>query len=150
LTGLTDDALSGPELAAYSLVVEEGDMVRFSTMLGYKQPWFVDPRGARHTRFGGVIGSPTYLIVMRALEHEAMRRAGIGAPAANGVDGGSHWVFFEPIRPGDTIFAVATVAGVEQRNTSRGRTLFQRLEIAFTNQFGAKVATQHDTRIYFP
>jgi acyl dehydratase len=137
--------MTGP----YILRAEVGDLIRFATMLGYTQPWYVDEAAARRSRFGGIIAVPTYLIVMRNLEHQAFAKTGVQPPSDKGVDGGSAWTYFEPIRAGDSITAVAKITGFDERETRLGRTVFQRIDSEYRNQFGQLVARQHDTRIYY-
>jgi acyl dehydratase len=139
----------GKETAPYQLRVEAQDLVRFATMLGYTDAFYVDERQARHSAFGSLIAVPTYLIVMRRLEHAAFADIGIGPPLPNGVDGGSSWHYFEPIRPGDVISGRAKVTGLKERQTTVGETLFQTIEINYVNHFDELVVSQHDTRIFY-
>jgi acyl dehydratase len=134
---------------AYVHRAELGDLIRFATMLGYTQPWYVDEIMARRSRFGGIVAVPTYLIVMRRLEHRAFADIGIEPPRVNGVDGGSSWAYAELIRAGDVITATASVTGVDERETRLGPTIFQRIESTYQNQFSQLVARQRDTRIYY-
>jgi hypothetical protein len=139
----------GLETAPYKMRAEADDMVRFARMLGYTEPWYVDEVEARRSRFGGIIAAPTYLIVMRRLEHEAFASLNVGPPLPKGVDGGSAWQYFHAIRAGDVVTATARVAGFKQRPTALGETLFQTIEIDYRNQFGQLAVSQLDTRIYY-
>ena len=139
----------GCETTPYRLRVEVDDLVRFASMLGYTQPWYVDEINARRSRFGGVIAVPTFLIVMRQLEHQAFAEIGVYPASPKGVDGWSAWSYFEPIRAGDVIAAIAKVAGFEERDTKLGPTIFQTIESEYRNQFGQLTVRQRDTRIYY-
>jgi hypothetical protein len=139
----------GLETAPYKMRADVEDMVRFARTLGYTQPWYVDELEARRSRFGGVIAAPTYLIVMRRLEHEAFAAINVAPPLPKGVDGGSAWRYFDAIRAGDVVTATARVASFKQRQTALGETLFQTIEVDYRNQFGELTVSQRDTRIYY-
>jgi acyl dehydratase len=152
VTTITDAmrAQIGLETAPYSMRIEAGDLVRFASMIGAGDPWLVDEEAARATRYGGLIAAPTYLIVMRQLETQALAELGIEIPYVNGVDGGSDWEYLQPVRPGDTITATARLDDYYERETSFGATLFQVFEMTYKNQHGHIVMRQRDTRIFYP
>lgn len=151
--GETDDEsifrLAGVESEPYSMDIEKGDVLRFAGAVGYSEPWYIDEELARETPVGGVIASPTYLIVMRGMEHEALIAAGVDMLHRRGVDGGSEWEYLEPIRVGDRIVAVATVKGFQKKQTSLGEAIFQTIVITYRNQFDKTVVKQIDTRVYY-
>jgi hypothetical protein len=134
----------GSETAPYSLVIEAGDLARFAEMIEADVVGAGSPAGP-----GGSVAAPTYLIVMRQLETRALAALYLRIPYTNGVDGGSDWEYFEPIRPGDTIRATARLADYQERQTSFGATLFQVFEMTYRNQFDRIVVRQRDTRIFF-
>jgi acyl dehydratase len=140
----------GLETAPYSLRIEAGDLLRFAEMIEAGEPWYVDEERARDSDQGGLVAAPTYLIVMRQLETRAMAKLDLRIPYTNGVDGGSDWEYFEPVRPGDTITATARLADYQERPTSFGATLFQIFEMTYRNQAERMVVRQRDTRIWFP
>jgi acyl dehydratase len=140
--------LIGVQSAPYSFEVEKGDLLRFALATGADNPAFVDEAVARSTPNGGVVAVPTYLLVMRGLEHQALAELGWIAPP-RGVDGGSEWTYDEPIRPGDVITATATIEDLVEKHGRSGLMLFQIVKIAYHNQFGHPVVTQRDTRIYY-
>jgi acyl dehydratase len=152
MTVITDAmrAQIGLETVPYSLAIEAGDVLRFAEMIEAGEPWLVDEAAAANTRYGGLVAAPTYLIVMRQLETRALGALDIRIPFVNGVDGGSEWEYLEPVRPGDTITAVARLADYQERQTSFGETLFQIFEMEYRNQLGHVVMRQRDTRIWFP
>lgn len=143
------EAQVGSETPPYQLRVEPEDLVRFAKMLGYSEPWYVNERLARRSSFGGLIAVPTYLIVMRELEHAAFASVGIYPALPKGVDGGSTWRYFEPVRAGDVITAKAKVGGFTERHTALGETLFETIYVEYRNQFGDVAVSQTDTRIYY-
>jgi hypothetical protein len=139
----------GRATGPYRLRIETGDLIRFASMLGYTQSKYIDEIAAGQSVTGCVIAVPTYLIVMRNLEHQAFAKIGVQPPYEKGVDGGSAWTYFDPIRAGDLITAVAKIAGFDERETKLGPTLFQTIESEYRNQQGKLVARQRDTRIYY-
>jgi acyl dehydratase len=142
--------LIGFETEAYHLEVEKGDLVRFARATGTTDAIYLDEVTARRGRYGGLVAVPTYLLVMRQLETQALRPLYDALPFTRGVDGGSEWTYFEPIRPGDTITARARLADVYERTGRLGRMVFLVIEIRYVNQFGQLVVTQRDTRIFYP
>ena len=65
------------------------------------------------------------------------------------LDGGSAWEYFQPVRPGDRITAVARLESLTEREGRLGRMLFAVYVIEYTNQSGAPVATQRNTLIRY-
>jgi hypothetical protein len=140
----------GSESRPYSMLMEPGDMTRFSTMLRTGWPW---PRDSDQQQIGKddvIVAAPTYLIVMRPLEAAAFGELDSETSSMRGVDGGSEWSFLEPIRSGDVITGTIRVEDYMERETSLGPTLFQILDITYRNQHGRVVVRQRDTRIYYP
>ena len=152
MTVVTDAmrAQIGLETAPYSMPVESGDLIRFASMIEAGEPWLVSQETARASRYGGLVAAPTYLIVMRQLETRALAKLDIRIPYSNGVDGGSDWEYFEPIRSGDTVTATARLADYQEHLTKFGQSLFQIFEIVYRNQYGHVVMRQRDTRIFYP
>jgi acyl dehydratase len=136
----------GTESEPYTFEVEKGDVVRYAKAIGEGDPRFTDEAAARLMRYGGIVAPPTYLIVMRILEPHDVKLRG---PYARSVDGGSHWRYFEPIRPGDRLTARVKLVDLYEREGSLGPMLFVITEITYRNQFGRVVATQRDTAIRY-
>ena len=66
-----------------------------------------------------------------------------------GLDGGSDWEYFHPIRPGDRIAATAQFASFDVKQGRRGSMLFIGVAIIYRNQFNEVVATQRQNRILY-
>ena len=113
--------LIGFETEPYHHNVERGDMLRFAVASGATEPIYLDEAAARRGRWGGLVAVPTYLLVMRQLETQALEPLYAALPFARGVDGGSAWTYLEPIRPGDRITARARLADVYERDGRMGR-----------------------------
>jgi 3-hydroxybutyryl-CoA dehydratase len=150
VTPITPDLLRvvGVESAPYFLEVEKGDLLRFALATGTDNEAFLDEGASRRTPSRGLVAAPTYLLVMRGLEHRALAQLGWVAPS-KGVDGGSEWTFHEPVRPGDTITATATIEDLFHKHGRLGQMLFQIVGITYRNQLGQVVTTQRDTRIFY-
>jgi acyl dehydratase len=148
---ITDDMrqLIGQRFRPYSLEVEKGDMLRFAEAARMTSPAFTDEVTARHGRYGGLIASPTYVIVMRCLEAAAISPLLDRIPYGGVLDGGSSWTFLEPIRPGDRIEATARLTDLYERQGKLGRMLFAIIDIDYTNQLGECVVRQRDTSIWY-
>ena len=139
----------GLETAPDTLRIDAEDLLRFAEMIEAGLPWLTDEDAAANSRYGSLVAAPTYLIVMRQLETRAIAALGIAIPFVNGVDGGSDWEYFEPVRAGDVITATARLADYHERHTSFGATLFQVFEMTYRNQLGQIVVRQRDTRIFY-
>lgn len=136
----------GTESEAYTFEVEKGDVIRYAQAIGDGSPLFTDEAAARLTRHGGIVAPPTYLIVMRILEPHDVKLRG---PYTRSVDGGSHWTYLEPVRPGDRLTARVKLVDLYEREGSLGPMLFVITEITYVNQFGRVVLVQRDTAIRY-
>ena len=148
---ITDElrALIGTQFEPYVLHVERGDVMRFAQAVPMTSSMFTDELQARHTRFGGTVAPPTYLIVMRILEAKVLSTLWDRIACQANLDGGSIWTFLEPIRPGDRIEARAKLVDLYERDGRVGRMLFAIIEIDYANQFGQLVVQQRDTSIWY-
>lgn len=136
----------GTESEPYTLEVEKGDIARYAQAIGDANPIFTDEAAARLTRYGGIVAPPTYLIVMRILEPRDLKLRG---PYTRSVDGGSHWRYLEPVRPGDRLTARVKLVDLYEREGALGPMLFVITEITYVNQFGRTVLVQRDTAIRY-
>ena len=123
--------------------VESGAIIKFAKAIGDPNPLFNDMEAARKTRYGGLIAPPTFL---RSL-FPGPSRIEVRSPYPAGLDGGSEWEYFEPVRPGDSITVTTKVADISERQGRLGSMLFVIRETRYVNQFGAVVALQRSTSI---
>jgi acyl dehydratase len=70
-------------------------------------------------------------------------------PFNRALDGGSDWQYFQPLRPGDRIAAVARTTDIRERPGRLGLMIFITTEITYRNQFDQVVATQTNTSIRY-
>jgi acyl dehydratase len=127
--------------------VERGAIRRFAEAIGDPNPLFNDERAARNTRFGGMIAPPTFCRSMGA------PTPGIELPAmgkeSRGLDGGSDWEYFHPIRVGDRVSVQTRLADLRESEGRLGAMVFITMETTYTNQFGEVCATQRSTGIRY-
>ena len=126
--------------------VERGAIRRFAEAIGDPNPLFNDEQQARKTRFGGMIAPPTFC---RSLG-SPIPNVKLNMPAAfRGLDGGSDWEYFQPIRPGDRITVQSKLADLREAEGRLGPMVFIVIETSYTNQFGELCATQRSTAIRY-
>ena len=135
----------GVEGAPSVLEVEKGAIMRFAQAVEDPNPLWNDEKAARETRYGGLVAPPTFLRSVGVDRPELP----FDVPFDRLLDGGSDWEYFEPVRVGDRITAVARITDVSERSGRLGTMLLTVIEITYTNQFGQKVATQQGTTIRY-
>jgi len=127
--------------------VERGAIRRFAEAIEDRNPFFNDEAAARSTRFGGMIAPPTFC---RSLGPTMLNvKLGFGDGGFRGLDGGSDWEYFEPIRPGDRITVVAKLVDLRESQGRLGPMVFIITETSYTNQFGQVCALQRSTAIRY-
>lgn len=125
--------------------VERGAIRRFAEAIGDPSPLFNDEKGARKTRFGGMIAPPTFCRSLGA----PMVDVKLNIPQFRGLDGGSEWEYFEPIRPGDRITVQSKLADLRESEGRLGTMVFITVETSYTNQHGVVCAIQRSTGIRY-
>ena len=144
---VTDEALKqiGKTGEARTYEVERGAIRRFAEAIGDPNPIFNNEREARATRFGGMIASPTFYRLLMAPVPEVK----IDMQSSRGLDGGSEWEYFKPIRPGDRITVQTKIADLRESDGRLGPMIFTTTETTYTNQFGEVCAIQRATGIRY-
>ena len=127
------------------LEVEKGHIKGFAEAVGDPNPLWNDEAIARRSRYGGIIAPPTFLRSVRI----ARPQPPFDVPFDRLLDGGSEWEYFEPVRAGDRLTAMAEIADVSERSGRLGVMLFMVIEIKYTNQLDELVATQRNTIIRY-
>ena len=123
--------------------IEKGAIERFAAAIGDPNPLWNDETKARKGRYGGIVAPPTFL---RSVQVERPDLT-FETPYNLLLDGGSEWEFFEPVRAGDRITAVARIVDVIERSGRKGPMLIMVAETSYTNQLGELVATRRSTLI---
>ena len=132
---------SGPR----TFQVHREEILRFAQAIGDPNPLFNGAGPDHPGPAGEPIAPPTFL---RSLL-PAISPLPDGDSLARVLDGGSAWEYFQPVRPGDRITAVARLESLTEREGRLGRMLFAVYVIEYTNQSGAQVATQRNTLIRY-
>ena len=135
----------GLESQPATMEVEKGAILRFAEAIGDPNPQWNDEAAARKTRHGGIIAPPTFLRSMRGVSVQLP----FDLSFSRRLDGGSDWEYFQPVRPGDRITAVARIADLSERSGRLGLMVFMITVTTYRNQFDEVVATQTNTLIAY-
>ena len=135
----------GRESAPVTMEVEKGAIIKFAEAIGDDNPLWNDEAAARRSRYGGLTAPPTFLRSLRV----GLPELPFEIPFDRRLDGGSDWEYFQPVRPGDQIQAVARVTDLRERSGRMGPMIFMTAEITYSNQFDEIVATQAATLILY-
>jgi acyl dehydratase len=144
---VTDEARKqiGKTSEARTYDVERGAIRRFAEAIEDRNPLFNSEREARHTRFGGMIAPPTFCRSMGAPIPDIK----LDMPTFRGLDGGSEWEYFEPIRAGDRITVQSKLVDLREAAGRLGPMVFTVVETTYTNQHGEVCALQRSTGIRY-
>lgn len=135
----------GTEGAPVTMEVEKGAIKKFAEAIGDDNPLWNDEAAARRSRYGGLTAPPTFLRSLRV----GLPELSFEIPFDRRLDGGSDWEYFQPVRPGDRIQAVAKVTDLRERSGRMGLMIFMTAKITYRNQFDEIVATQTATSIQY-
>jgi acyl dehydratase len=146
---LNEEALKqvGKAGEARTYDVERGAIRRFAEAIEDRNPLFNDENAARGTRFGGLIAPPTFCRSMGSPIPD-VRISALGQ-TFRGLDGGSEWEYFKPIRPGDRITVQTRLVDLRESEGRLGPMIFITMETTYTNQFGELCVTQRSTGIRY-
>jgi acyl dehydratase len=126
--------------------VERGAIRRFAEAIGDPNPLFNDEQEARHV-FGGMVAPPTFCRTMGSpVPNVTLKNMGENF---RGLDGGSDWEYFQPIRPGDRITVQSKLVDLRESEGRLGPMIFTTIETTYTNQFGELCVTQRSTGIRY-
>ena len=143
---ITDEmrGLVGEESEPVTYDVEEGLIRQFAQAIDDDNPLWQNEPEARDTQWAGITASPTFL---RTCEPNPNREVEI--PVTRGLDAGSDWEYFVPVRPGDRITVTRRVTDFTQKEGRLGQMLLSTAEVRYVNQFGELVATQTERGISY-
>jgi len=131
-----EDYTTGEEVRAPGVTLTEADVIEFAFRYD-PQPFHIDKTAAEHSIYGGLIASgwQVAILAFRMLVQTGLfGRGSLGSPGLDAV----RWHL--PVRPGDTIYPVATVAETRASKSKPDRgvvTLIYRVD----NQAGETVMT---------
>ena len=135
----------GLEGAPVTIEVEKGAIIKFAQAIGDDNPHYNDEVAARQSRYGGLIAPPTFLRTVVSVRPPLP----FTLPFERFLDGGSEWEYFEPIRVGDRITAIAKITDIRERTGGRGVMVLVSATTSYRNQFGQVAATQTTTSIQY-
>jgi acyl dehydratase len=143
---ITDEmrGLVGEESEPVTYDIEAGLIRQFAQAIGDDNPLWQDESEARDARWAGITAPPTFL---RTCEPNPNRDVSI--PVSRGLDAGSEWEYFLPVRPGDRITVTRRVTDFTQKEGRLGQMLLSTAEVRYVNQFGKLVATQTERGISY-
>jgi acyl dehydratase len=138
------------------LAVERGAIKKFADAVGDHNLLYWDDEYARNSRYGSLIAPPGFFgwpvkwagsmplapkirdVLTTALAKEGYHRL---------LDGGIEFDFYQPVRAGDTLVAVAKIADIYERESKGGKMVFSVFETSYHNQHGALVGLARQTLI---
>ena len=127
---------SGP----YRLDVSSDDIRNHALSNGDANPLYIDPDYGASTRFGGHVGAPTYVDMVK---HYTAAAVG-GLPGIHAFHAGNDIEFFRPVRAGDVIGPTYRPSRVEDKEGKfAGRMVAVDMEIMYRNQRDQLVAIAH-------
>ena len=137
---------------AWEPYVQEIDAHRirkFVEAVGDPNPLWQDETMAKEASYGGIIAPPTFHVALDPFwrDGEPVPRWGLAAEEKTSVHGGDEVEYFRPIRPGDTITAIARIVELVERQGRQGRLLFIVREVTYENQSHEIVAKSRSSSI---
>jgi len=109
---------------------------------------FWDEDYARQTSWGGIVAPEDFNPFAWPIEGPGRLPNGVDLPEmARTFNGGSDAEYFSPVRPGDVVTAVETMADAFMRTGRSGRLLMLVSEVKWTNQRNEPVKNLRGTRV---
>ncbi len=136
----------GVEGPPVTVEIERGAIRRFAEAIGDTNPLFNSEPQARKSRFGGMIAPPTFCRSLMSPIPNVKLNLG---ETFRGLDGGSEWEYFHPVRPGDRITVRTKLADLRESEGRLGPMVFIVMETSYTNQLGEVCALQRSTAIRY-
>ena len=128
-----EDFSLGQHFETEGITLTEGMIVDFAVRYD-PQPFHIDTQAASRSPYGGLIASGFQTL---ALTFRLFRDTGVISGTSHGEAGADEIRWIRPVRPGDTIRAKVTVAGLlPSRKSGRGTV---RLAYTTVNQYGEVV-----------
>lgn len=124
--------------------VEKRHIRQFATAISDPNPLYTDEAFARDSMYGGIIAPPTFAI---AIGQEA---AGIELELDESrmLHGEQEFIYYRPIRLGETLYSQMKVADVYERNGKKGPMQFLVLDTEIRDESGAMVVISRMNIIY--
>ncbi|MCC7257343.1 MAG: MaoC family dehydratase N-terminal domain-containing protein [Gammaproteobacteria bacterium] len=147
---ITDEirALVGQELDRSVHEIEKGMIRRLAESALDDNPLFRDCEASRNSRYGGMIAPPgiVWPIIPPKMDWFVTR---YDFPLKRLLNAGFEQEFFAPIRPGDVLTGVLTLAAVEEKEGRIGHMVFFHFDVTWTNQHEHRVMTLRQSFIRY-
>lgn len=140
--------LLGTELGRADYDIEKGMIRRLAESTLDENPSYQDCEESRAGPHGGMIAPPAIVwpIIPPEMDWYATQ---YDFPLKRLLNAGFEQEFFRPIRPGDRLTGVLTLAELEEKEGRIGHMVFFHFDVVWTNQRAEKVMTLRQTFIKF-
>lgn len=118
------------------------DIRRFAVATRETDPVYLDEEYAKNTPYGTIIAPPTYA---KALTFPAIE--GMPMPSRGRVHAEQEFVFYKPMRAGDTVYCRNMVADVYEKHGRAGAMLFIKFENAVLDENGEPYSIGYSTTL---
>lgn len=137
---ITDDlrALVGTELGSAEFDIEKGKIRALAESTLDENPLYQDCEESRSSRYGGMIAPPAIVWPIIPPEMDWFVTQ-YDFPLKRLLNAGFEQELYEPIRPGDRLSGIVTLAGLEEKEGRIGHMVFFHFDVVWTNQDGDKV-----------
>ncbi|MCC7488697.1 MAG: MaoC family dehydratase N-terminal domain-containing protein [Gammaproteobacteria bacterium] len=147
---ITDDLRKrvGSELGRAEYEVEKGRIRSLADATLDDNPLYQDGEVARGSRYGGMIAPPAIVwpIIPPQMDWYVTQ---YDFPLKRLLNAGFEQELFEPVRPGDRLTGVVTLAELEEKEGRIGHMVFFHFDVVWTNQRDQKVMSLRQSFIKY-
>jgi len=147
---ITDDLRKrvGTELGRAEYEVEKGRIRSLADATLDDNPLYQDGEVARGSRYGGMIAPPAIVwpIIPPQMDWYVTQ---YDFPLKRLLNAGFEQELFEPVRPGDRLTGVVTLAELEEKEGRIGHMVFFHFDVVWTNQRDQKVMSLRQSFIKY-
>lgn len=147
---ITDDLRKrvGTELGRAEYEVEKGRIRSLADATLDDNPLYQDGEVARGSRYGGMIAPPAIVwpIIPPQMDWYVTQ---YDFPLKRLLNAGFEQELFEPVRPGDRLTGVVTLAELEEKKGRIGHMVFFHFDVVWTNQRDQKVMSLRQSFIKY-
>ncbi|CAG0938854.1 3-hydroxybutyryl-CoA dehydratase [Gammaproteobacteria bacterium] len=147
---ITDDLRKrvGSELGRAEYEIEKGRIRSLADATLDDNPLYQDGEVARGSRYGGMIAPPAIVwpIIPPQMDWYVTQ---YDFPLKRLLNAGFEQELFEPVRPGDRLTGVVTLAELEEKEGRIGHMVFFHFDVVWTNQRDQKVMSLRQSFIKY-
>lgn len=147
---ITDDLRKrvGTELGRAEYEIEKGRIRSLADATLDDNPLYQDGEVARGSRYGGMIAPPAIVwpIIPPQMDWYVTQ---YDFPLKRLLNAGFEQELFEPVRPGDRLTGVVTLAELEEKEGRIGHMVFFHFDVVWTNQRDQKVMSLRQSFIKY-